>query len=129
MPYVAVAPPEALKGISNGGTTCPSGCLENPGRRDTILRAPGKSEFLSRAVVCNSSLEGATMKRILALMFALALTVSMSSFAFAQASGSDAKAGDKTADSKDKKPAKKKAAKKKDDAKKDDAMKKDNMSK
>ena len=64
-------------------------------------------------------------------MFALALTVSMSSFAFAQAAGSDAKAGDKMdkpADSKDKKATKKKAAKKKDDTKKDDA-KKDNMSK
>ncbi|MGC2561225.1 MAG: hypothetical protein WA389_20530 [Terriglobales bacterium] len=67
------------------------------------------------------------MKKVLALMFALALTVSLSSFGFAQASGSDAKSGDKMekpADSKDKKAtAKKKTTKKKDE------MKKDNMSK
>jgi hypothetical protein len=65
------------------------------------------------------------MKKVLALMFALALTVSMSSFAFAH---DDAKAGDKMdkpADSKDKKAAKKKGAKKdkKSDEKKDDAKK------
>jgi len=56
-------------------------------------------------------------------MFALALTVSMSSFAFAH---DDAKAGDKMdkpADAKDKKASKKKATKKKDDTKKDDAKK------
>jgi pentapeptide MXKDX repeat protein len=72
------------------------------------------------------------MKKVLALMFALALTVSLSSFGFAQAAGSDAKSGDKMekpADSKDKKAtAKKKTTKKKDDTKKDE-MKKDNMSK
>jgi len=67
------------------------------------------------------------MKKILALMFALALTVSMSSFAFAD----DAKAGDKTdkaADSKDKKATKKKADKKEKKDKKDD-KKKDDMAK
>jgi len=62
------------------------------------------------------------MKKILALMFALALTVSMSSFAFAD----DAKAGDKmdkAADAKDKKASKKKADKKEKKAKKDDMKK------
>jgi len=64
------------------------------------------------------------MKKALALMFALALTVSMSSFAFAD----DAKSADKmdkASDSKDKKTTKKKAAKKdkKDEKKKDDMAK------
>jgi pentapeptide MXKDX repeat protein len=73
------------------------------------------------------------MKKVLALMFALALTVSLSTFGFAQAAGSDAKTGDKMekpADSKDKKATtKKKTTKKKADTTKKDDMKKDNMSK
>ncbi len=69
------------------------------------------------------------MKKVLALMFALALTVSMSSFAFAH---DDAKTGDKMdkkADAKDKKAPKTKAAKKAKKADKKDDMKKDDMPK
>ena len=67
------------------------------------------------------------MKKVLALMFALALTVPMSSFAFAQGTTGGDK--DKKADKSDKKASKKKAATKgkkadkKDDTKKDDTGK------
>lgn len=62
------------------------------------------------------------MKKLMALMFALALTVSMSSFAFAQDTMSGDKKTDKKAEKKDKKAKKDKKDKK--DEKKDD-MKKD----
>ncbi len=73
------------------------------------------------------------MKKVLAVMFALALSVSMSSFAFSQAAGGDKPADKsdmaKTDAKKDKKDAKKKAkAEKKEEMKKDD-MKKDDMKK
>jgi pentapeptide MXKDX repeat protein len=120
-------------GLQSWAAQCPFYRLENAGQRNTILRAPGKSEFPLRGICPQDhSKEQPKMKKVLALMFALALTVSLSSFGFAQASGSDAKSGDKmekSADSKDKKATtKKKATKKKDDSKKD-GMKKDNMSK
>ena len=51
------------------------------------------------------------MKKLLALMFAVALTVSMSSFAFAQAGGD--KPADKKEEKKEKKAAKKKEKKEK----------------
>lgn len=57
------------------------------------------------------------MKKLLALMFALALCVSMSSFAFAQAGGD--KPMDKKEEKKEKK-AKKAKKEKKDDMKKDE---------
>ena len=67
------------------------------------------------------------MKKVLALMFALALTVSMSSFAFAQdTTGGDK---DKKADKSDKKASKKKAAKKDEKTAKKDDMKKDDTGK
>ena len=63
------------------------------------------------------------MKKLLALLFALALTVSMSSFAIAQDTMSSDK--DKKADKKEKKAKKEKKEKKekKDDMKKDDMKK------
>jgi len=61
------------------------------------------------------------MRKILALMFAGALSVSMSSFAFAQAASGD-KPADKKADTKDKKTKKEKKTKKA-DTKKDDTKK------
>lgn len=70
------------------------------------------------------------MKKVLALMFALALTVSMSSFATAQntTGGDKDKKADK-ADKSDKKAAKKKAAKKEKKSDKKDDMKKDDTAK
>ncbi|HKD04130.1 MAG TPA: hypothetical protein VKB77_16950 [Terriglobales bacterium] len=70
------------------------------------------------------------MKKLLTLLFAVALTLSMSSFALAQDAGSSDKPMDKKADKADKteKKAKKSKASKKDTTKKDD-MKKDDMSK
>jgi hypothetical protein len=64
------------------------------------------------------------MKKLLALMFALALSVSMSSFAFAQAAGGD-KPADKPADKKEEKKEKKAAKTKKAKKEKKDEMKKD----
>ena len=72
------------------------------------------------------------MKKLLTLLFAVALTLSMSSFALAQDAGSSDKTMDKKADKTEKKAKKSKSSKKdtskKDDMKKDD-MKKDDMSK
>jgi len=70
------------------------------------------------------------MKKLLTLLFAVALTLSMSSFALAQDAGSSDKTMDKKADKADKteKKAKKSKSSKKDTTKKDD-MKKDDMSK
>lgn len=70
------------------------------------------------------------MKKLLTLMFALALTVSMSSFAIAQDSmgGDNDKKADKM-DKPDKKASKKKAAQKEKKAVKKDDMKKDDMPK
>ena len=70
------------------------------------------------------------MKKLLTLLFAVALTLSMSSFALAQDAGSSDKTMDKKADKADKadKKAKKSKSTKKDTTKKDD-MKKDDMSK
>jgi len=70
------------------------------------------------------------MKKLLTLLFAVALTLSMSSFALAQDAGSSDKTMDKKADKGDKteKKAKKSKSSKKDTTKKDD-MKKDDMSK
>jgi mannitol-specific phosphotransferase system IIBC component len=97
--------------------------------------APGKTQAIDPGgQVCTHecSKEVPNMKKLLALMFAIALSVSMSSFAFAQAAGGDKmdKTMDKQTDTKDKKTTKKttKKAKKTTDTKKDD-MKKDNMSK
>ena len=66
------------------------------------------------------------MKKLMALLFAVALSISLSSFAFAQDSGT----ADKPADKKEEKAEKKKAKKekkekkeKKDDMKKDDTQK------
>ena len=63
------------------------------------------------------------MKKLLALMFALALSVTMSSFAFAQAGG------DKPADQKEEKKEKKATKTKKAKKEKKDTMKKDDMKK
>jgi hypothetical protein len=67
------------------------------------------------------------MKKLLALMFALALSVSMSSFAFAQAGGDKPmdKPAEKKEEKKEKKAAKTKKAKKekKDETKKEEAPK------
>lgn len=63
------------------------------------------------------------MKKLLALLFAVALSVSMSSFAFAQDAGTSDKPADKKADTKDKKKKKAKKADKKDETKKDDMSK------
>jgi len=71
------------------------------------------------------------MKKLLTLLFAVALTLSMSSFALAQDAGSSDKTMDKKADKADKadkKANKKSKSSKKDTTKKDD-MKKDDMSK
>ena len=68
------------------------------------------------------------MKKLLTLLFAVALTLSMSSFALAQDAGSSDKTMDKKSDKAEKKAAKKNKASKKDTTKKDD-MKKDDMSK
>jgi hypothetical protein len=61
------------------------------------------------------------MKKLLTLLFSVAIALSLTTASFAQDSGTDKKDDAKKADSKDKK-AKKKAAKK-DDKKSDDKMK------
>lgn len=70
------------------------------------------------------------MKKLLTLLFAVALSLSMSSFAFAQDAGtSDASKTDKKEMKKEQKMAKKKAKKEKKSDMKKDEMKKDDMSK
>ena len=69
------------------------------------------------------------MKKLLTLMFAVALTLSMSSFVFAQGTSSGTTSSD--SGKMDKKSSKKEktAKKSKKDKKSDDSMKKDDMSK
>jgi pentapeptide MXKDX repeat protein len=110
--------------------------LEKEDWRATIPPDPGKAHLAHSGVGVynNQTKEQQSMKKVLAVMFALALSVSMSSFAFGQAAGGDKPADKsdkmaKTDAKKDKKDAKKKAkAEKKDEMKKDD-MKKDEMKK
>ena len=66
------------------------------------------------------------MKKLMALLFAVALSISLSSFAFAQDQGTADKSAPKKEEKADKKKAKKEKKEKKD--KKDD-MKKDDSSK
>jgi hypothetical protein len=97
--------------------------LEKLARWTTIrcTRASLFDEFpglrVRTAVNARSTQRSVTMKKLLALMFALAITVSMSSFSFAQAAG-----GDKPADQKaEKKEKKSKKSKKEKKEKKDEA--------
>lgn len=71
----------------------------------------------------------AHMKKLLTLLFAVALTLSMSSFVLAQDAGSSDKTMDKKADKAEKKASKKTKATKKESTTKKDDMKKDDMSK
>jgi mannitol-specific phosphotransferase system IIBC component len=91
------------------------------GRVLQFLPPPGTSLVLGFWNTCvytgATKKERLTMKKLLTLMFALALSMSMSSFAFSQDKADDKKM--------DKKEEKKKDTKKKDKKKKDDTMKKD----
>jgi len=67
------------------------------------------------------------MKKLLTLLFSVAIALSLTTAAFAQDAGGDKKDDTKKADTKDKK--KKKADKKKDEKKSDDKMKGDDKMK
>jgi hypothetical protein len=105
--------------------------LEKPGGRTTIPLLPGTAQINSvtrdlcvRAQECISviSRSVSTMKKLLTLMFAIALSMSLSSFAYGQDKMDDKKM-DKKEDKMDKK--EKKAHKKEKKADKKDDMKKD----